>query len=36
VQAIRELTAEVRSLRAAVERADQTQVQQQVLTPDGT
>jgi hypothetical protein len=31
VQAIRELTAEVRSLRAAVERADQTQVQQQVL-----
>jgi hypothetical protein len=32
VQAIRELTAEVRSLRAAVERADQTQVQQQVLT----
>jgi hypothetical protein len=31
VQAIRELTAEVRSLRAAVERAAQTQVQQQVL-----
>jgi hypothetical protein len=31
VQAIRELTAEIRSLRAAVERAAQTQVQQQVL-----
>jgi hypothetical protein len=31
VQAIRELTAEVRSRRAAVERAAQTQVPQQVL-----
>jgi hypothetical protein len=31
VQAIRELTAEIRSLRGAVERAAQTQVQQQVL-----
>ena len=31
VRAIRELTAEIRSLRAAVERAAQTQVQQQVV-----